>query len=92
MLELPTAQPLPAPCQVQVLAQLVELDVGVEQRRRARAGGQVPRRDEGIVNTQAQAGDVASHDVAVFARKLRRVRHQPLQQFARPRVHHHGRA
>ena len=90
MLKLPVAEPLPLPGQLQVLAQLVEQDVGVAQHGRAGRGWQVAGGHQRIVHLHRQLGDVAAHDVTLFARPLHHVRQQPGQQFAGPGVHHHA--
>ncbi|OGA99134.1 MAG: hypothetical protein A3E25_09885 [Burkholderiales bacterium RIFCSPHIGHO2_12_FULL_69_20] len=75
---------------MQVLAQLVEPDVGVEQRFGAPGRRQMPRGHQRVMRLQRQVHHMAAHGMAVLAREAGAVRHQPLQQLARARVNDHA--
>ncbi len=90
VLELPVAQPVPLPGQVQVLAQLVEQDVGIAQGCSPRQRRQVARRHQRVVDLHRQLGDVAADQVPLLAWPLLHMRQQPGQQVAGARVHHHA--
>lgn len=89
MLKLPAAQPLSAPGQLQVLAQLVEMKVGIAQRGGAGAGVEMARGDQRVVQPHRQIADEAAQGMAVLTRPARRLRHQPFHQTPSAGVHHH---
>ncbi len=91
VLKLALADPLPAPRQVQVLPQLVQRNIGLQQRGLARGAGAVAGGDQLVMQAQGQGHQVAAHALAVFTWEFCAQWHQPLQQRPRPGVYHHAR-